>query len=399
MADHVRTLPIVASDALAQDAHATFARYRSSYPFVSLDTGGYVVLRYDDVARLLSDPRLQATGCAMPVQAGITEGVLYDVFDHGMLTANGDQHSTRRGTVSRALARVALEQFRQRVASAAHSLISDCLDTGRLELVSEYAEKLPVLALANLLELPQQDVSQFCHDVYALNGFFRPNPTEECVEDAEAAGRRLRHYLDLHLVNAEVEPEGFLDALVRHAEQESLTRGEILMQIIQLIIGGTESVRTSIVAQTVRLLSEPKVWSAICEDQTLVKRAVSEALRLEPGIAGVVRVSVQDIELDGWTLPAGQLVILSFLSALRDEQVFDQPHLFDLSRSNLQAAALAFGGGAHKCVADAMGRIELEEGLSALAACVPSLQLEHLPTIHGHMFVRDTSECWVSWSP
>lgn len=397
MADNVRTLPIVTSEAVAQDAHAAFARYRSSYPFVALDTGGYVVLRYADVARLLADPRLQATGTAMPVQAGITDGILYDVFDHGMLTANGDQHAARRGAISRPLARVALEQFRQHLANAARNLAFESLDVGRLELVSGYAEKLPVLALANLLELPEQDVSQFFDDVYALNAFFRPHPTEEQVAKAEMAGSRLRDYLDRRLLAAEAESNGFLAAFNQSAEQDNLTRRESLMQIIQLIIGGTESVRTSIVAQTVRLLSEPAAWKAICHDRTLVKNAVSEALRLEPGIAGVVRVSTQDIELDGWTLPAGQLVILSFLSALRDEQMFNQPHLFDLSRPNLQAVSLAFGGGAHKCVADAMGRIELEEGLAALAACLPGLELECLPTIKGHMFVRDTSECWLKW--
>jgi cytochrome P450 len=122
-----------------------------------------------------------------------------------------------------------------------------------------------------------------------------------------------------------------------------------------------------------------------------------EGMRLEPGIAGVVRVSVQDIELDGWILPAGQLVVLSAMSALRDESVFDRPNVFDMSRPNLKLARLAFGGGAHACVAEAMGRAELEEGLSALTQRHPSLQLENLPAFQGHVFVRKTGECWVRW--
>lgn len=398
MSDHVRTLPVVSSAALAADAHATFARYRPSYPFVALDTGGFVVLRYDDVARLLSDPRLQATEIAMPLQAGITEGTLYDIFDRGMLTANGEQHDRRRAAVSRALAHETLSQFRQHLAKAARAVLAQCRDRGRLELVSEYAARLPVVAVANLLELPEQDIPQFFDDVYAMNAFFRPNPSQAAVDRAEVAGLQLRAYLDEHLTAASVgHSGGFLSRYQQNANQDGLTRIETLIQIVQLIIGGTESVRTALVAQTVQMLSQPEAWKAVCADKTLVASAVSESLRLEPGIAGVVRISAQDIELDGRTLPAGQLVILSFLSALRDERAFIQPHVFDLSRPNLQLVRLAFGGGAHKCVADAMGRAELEEGLAALVDCLPDLQLETRPAFQGHMFVRDTSDCWVTW--
>lgn len=397
MADHVRTLPVISSAALAADSHAIFARYRPSYPFVALDTGGYVVLRYDDVARLLSDPGLQATGTAVPVQAGIAEGALYDIFDHGMLTANGEQHGDRRAGVSRALAHETLSQFREHLAKAARAVIARCRNAGRLELVSEYAEKLPVIALASLLQLPEQDLSRFFDDIYKMNAFFRPNPSEGAVAEAEAAGFRLRAYLDQRLTAASIgHSDSFLSRYMRNAEQDGLTRIETLIQLIQLIIGGTESVRTALVAQAVQLLSHPAAWKAVCADKTLVASAVSESLRLEPGIAGVVRVSVQDIELDGWTLPAGQLVILSFLSALRDERTFNQPHVFDLARPNLHLARLAFGGGAHKCVAEAMGRAELEEGLAALVECLPDLQLDSRPAFQGHMFVRDTSECWVT---
>ncbi len=80
MLNNIRNVPVVASSDLNANLHATLARYRPAYPFVALDTGGYVVLRHDDVVRLMSDSRLQATEIAMPAQAGVTEGVLYDIF-------------------------------------------------------------------------------------------------------------------------------------------------------------------------------------------------------------------------------------------------------------------------------------------------------------------------------
>lgn len=398
MLDHIRTIPVVSSSDLDADVHATFARYRSSFPFVALDTGGYIVLRHDDVVRLMADSRLQATEIAMPSQAGITEGVLFDIFAHGMLTANDAVHTRRRSAISRSLTNQVLDQFRQHLRRAALALIDATYEKGRLELDRGYAAKLPILALASLLEIPDADIPAFTQDVYAMNAFFRPDPSEEAVADAEAAGLRVRTYLDGLLTEAETDrPLGFLAQYLRFAEHDELDRSEVLVQIIQLIIGGTESVRTALIAQTVHLLSHPEQWHAVCADPNLVTNAVAEGLRFEPGIAGVVRVSVEDIEIDGWTLPAGQLVLLSSMSALRDERVFDRSSTFDISRSNLKLARLAFGGGAHKCVADAFGRAELEEGLAALVQRLPGLQLENLPAFRGHVFVRTAAECWVSW--
>lgn len=400
MLDTTRTVPVVASSDLETDIHAIFARYRPAYPFIALDTGGYVILRHDDVSRLLLDPRLQATGTAMPAQAGISEGALYDIFEHGMLTANADAHTRRRSGLSRTLAQQVSEEFRQHVRRSADALIDECCDSASLDLASGYAAKLPILALAGLLGVLDPDVPTFMRDIHAMNEFFRPHPTEHAVTEAEQAALRLRNYLDDLLREAETNPsESFLSRYLKLSQDDAVTRLELLVQIVQLIIGGTESVRTGLVAQAVHLLSEPQQWKAVCEDLTLVPNAVAEGLRFEPGIAGVVRVSVEDIEIDGWVLPAGQLVLLSFISALRDERVFDRPDAFDISRSNLKLARLAFGGGAHKCVADALGRAELEEGLSALVERLPSLRLEGRPAFQGHMFVRKTTECRVSWRP
>ncbi|WP_052699745.1 cytochrome P450 [Martelella endophytica] len=391
-------VPVVAACDLEADAHETFAWYRRSFPFIALDTGGYVVLRHGDVARLMHDPRLQATEIAMPAQAGITQGALFDIFAHGMLTANGEAHARRRSAVSRALAGQVSEQFRQHMRRAAQGLIEDCYARGRLELVSGYAEKLPVMALASLLGVGDADLLAFMQYVYAMNAFFRPKPTADQVAAAEAAGSWIRDYLDGLLADAERgRSHGFLARYAEFAGQERLSRLEALVQIVQLIIGGTESVRTALVAQIAHLMTNRDQWRAVCVDPTLVGKAVSEGLRFEPGIAGAIRVSVAEIEIDGLTLPAGQLVLLSSLSALRDETVFDRPNVFDISRPNLELSRLVFGGGAHRCVADVMGRIELEEALLALVERLPWLRIDGLPAFHGHMFVRSVGECWVCW--
>jgi cytochrome P450 family 103 len=399
MQNNDRAVPVITSADIERDAHAALRQYRASHPFAILETGGYVVLRYEDVTRLSRDPRLQATETAIPAQGGLSQGALFDIFQHGMLTANGPAHERRRSVLSRALANQALDHFRSSVRLAAESLIEGWRREGRLELVSGYAAKLPVLALAGMLGVPQPGLPAFMSDIDEMNEFFRPNATQEAVAKAELAAQRFQDYLAALMTRTGGgQASDFLSQYVSLVDAEQqLAAKEAVIQIVQLIIGGTESVRTALVAQTANLLSERVQWNAVCDDPGLVPAAVSEALRFEPGIAGTVRVSTADIEMDGWTLPAGQLVILSAMSALRDERIFACPDTFDIFRKELTASSLAFGGGAHRCVADAFARAELEEGLSVLAARLPDLTLETRPVFSGHLFVRRTTECLVTW--
>ncbi|WP_051539622.1 cytochrome P450 [Sulfitobacter sp. 20_GPM-1509m] len=392
-------VPTIPATALKRNAHAAFQTVRASHPIARLEAGGYIVLRHKDVNRLSKDKRLQATGTAIPQQAGITEGALFDIFQHGMLTANDATHAQRRAPLSRAMTILALDSFRLEVRRAATTLIKEFRSRGRLELGREYADKLPVHTLAWLLGVSDDEFPSFIEKIYEMNAFFRPDVTDEAVKKAEAACHKVRCYLE-HLIDRErlAQGESFLARYLALSDADSrLTRVEIAMQLIQMIIGGTESVRTSILAQTSYLLSNPEQWKAVCNDSNLVPAAVAEGMRIEPGIAGIARLSVEDIDVDGWTLPAGQLVVLSAMSALRDETVFRDGDSFDISRENSALSRLAFGGGAHQCIAEAFGRCQLEEALRALTTQLPELVLETAPQFHGHIFVRSTTDCNVSW--
>ncbi len=81
---------------LEADTHAVFRRYRPMTPLVAHEAGGYMVLRCNDVEQLVRDPRTRSTETEYPEMRGITEGVLFDTFKYGMLSANGALHRQRR---------------------------------------------------------------------------------------------------------------------------------------------------------------------------------------------------------------------------------------------------------------------------------------------------------------
>src|SRR5215471_5891891 len=97
-------LPTLALAQLKADAHGVFRRYRREYPVVRHENGSYFVLRFTDIDRLSKDPRLGPTRTALPEMLGLSDGTIFDVFLHGMLTADGDVHRRRRAPFSRLFA-------------------------------------------------------------------------------------------------------------------------------------------------------------------------------------------------------------------------------------------------------------------------------------------------------
>lgn len=396
----MENLPVLTAKQIDADPHGVFRHWRKTHPFVAHEAGGYIVLRHADVMRLSGDPRLCATETGFPQARGVTEGPLFDMFQHGMLTANDGVHDRRRTPLSRTFAVQMIAELRPHIRRSAEDLINTFYGDGHAEFVSQFAARLPVHTLAGLLGVPREDVPSLTRLVYELGRFFSPDSTQDDIPICEAAAQQLQDYVEKMLNDRRHAPRGdFLSTFLAEADEGAkLSAFETLFQIIQMIIGGTESVRATIVAQTAVLLLHREQWKAVCGNPGLVPAAVSEAMRFEPGIAGMVRLTAEDIDFDGLTLPAGQLVTLSTMSAMRDEKAYERPDEFNIHRGDLPRLHPVFGSGAHRCIAEALARIELEECLAVLTTRIPHLRLEEIPVFKGHIFIRSMSSMCVSWN-
>jgi hypothetical protein len=150
--------------------------------------------------------------------------------------------------------------------------------------------------------------------------------------------------------------------------------------------------------QVALLLRHPEQWEAVGRDPGLIPAAVAESLRYEPSVGSTARVAREDIVLDGRVLPAGSLIILSTMSAMRDEHAYAWPDVFDIRRNDFPRLHPVFGGGAHRCIGEALARVELEEGLSALTRLTPELRLAGvMPVVQGHAGIRRIDALHVAW--
>ena len=385
---------------LEADPHTVFRRHRATTPFVAHEAGGYMVLRSRDVEQLIKDPRLRSTETEYPKLRGIPEGALFDLFGEGMLTANDAVHRRRRSPFSRTFAARLIAELRPRIRKVAEELVDSWNGEDEIDLVDRYAALIPAQAISELLGLPKQDIPHFTKLVYSVSRVLSFTFTPDDLPEMEAAARELQNYVEDLLSSRRGAPgNDFLTAYLADAERKGeLSPLEIIIQIVILIIGGTDTTRVAMAMQVALLLQHRDQWDAVCRDPALIPGAVFEALRYEPSVASVGRYAIEDIEIDGRILPSGQVVTLSTMSALRDEKVYEQPDVFNIHRTDHPRLHLVFGGGPHRCIGEALSRAELEEGLAVLTARIPHLRLaDGPPKLQGHFGIRRIGEMRVTW--
>ncbi|HUC18906.1 MAG TPA: cytochrome P450 [Acetobacteraceae bacterium] len=385
---------------IEKDPHGIFHHYRPLTPFIGHEEGGFIVLRAGDVERFSRDPRLRATETEFPEMRGITGGTLLELFKNGMLTSNGAAHRQRRSPFTRTFAAKLIAELRPKIRSTAQDLITEWYEEGEVDFVDRYTALIPARTISDILGLPKDDIPHFTRIVYRLSRvlsfLFQPDEIPELEEAASA----LAAYSEELLNERRRKPrEDFLSAFVAVADAAGeLTPFEIIAQIVALIIGGTDTTRVAAAMQVALLLQDRTQWDAVCRDPVLVPGAVSEALRYEPSVPGIGRITLEEILLDGRVLPAGAFLTLSLMSAMRDERVYAQPDVFDIRRTDHMRLHPIFGGGPHRCIGEALARAELEEGLAALTARIPQLQLAGDPPIlQGHAGIRRIDQMHVAW--
>jgi cytochrome P450 family 103 len=392
-------LPLLTTEQLDADPHGIFRLYRRTHSLVAHEAGGYLVLRLADVERLSRDPRARASETAFPEMHSVIDGALFDTFRYGMLTANGDTHWRRRSPFSRTFAARMITELRPHIRRSAEELVDGWYADGQVDFLEQFAAQVPARVISDVLGLPRDDIPSFTKLVYQVSRFISFSFTPDEIPDIEAAARQLRDYVERTLAQRRRAPcDDFLSRFLAAAEAAAeMSPIEIIFQIVQLIVGGTDTTRVAIVMQVALLLQHHEQWMAVCRDPGLIPAAVQESMRFEPSVASISRTAAEDIEVGGAIIHAGKFVTLSSMSGMRDERAYDDPDVFNIRRVHQPRVHPIFGGGPHRCIGEALARAELEESLAVLTARIPQLRLDRAPAIKGHSGIRRVDTMRVSW--
>ncbi|KOV64705.1 cytochrome P450 [Streptomyces sp. MMG1121] len=263
------------------------------------------------------------------------------------------------------------------------------------ELVSAFALPVPSTVICGLLGVPYADHEFFEEQSRRL----LRGPTAAVTQDARV---RLEEYLGA-LIDDKAEAaepgDGILDSLVhRQLREGALDRAELVSLAVILLVAGHETTANMISLGTFTLLQHPDRLAELRADPALLPAAVEELMRMLSIAEGLQRVALEDIEIAGHTIRAGEGVLFSTSVINRDPAQFEDPDRLDFHRSARHH--VAFGFGIHQCLGQNLARAELEVALGSLLSRLPGLRLavpaEEIPFKRGDT-IQGMLELPVTW--
>ena len=247
-----------------------------------------------------------------------------------------------------------------------------------MDFLEDIALPIPSKIILLVLGFPPDDfvqLRQWTSDFYTWLAS-SPDSIEVRTQRAMDATQHMRDYISDRLKNP---PEGdsLLHELLADEAAGELTDDEVVANLIGIVNAAHETTTSLMANSMILLLSHPDQLDLLLADPSLVSGAVVEVGRLESPSQIISRVAAHDLELQGVSLRAGQLVAINLAQANRDPSVYPDPDRFDITRSGL--APLTFGHGEHFCIGTALARLETEVLVSMLLPRLPGATIVNSP--------------------
>ena len=382
--------------AIKADPYPVYRELRQRHP-VFWNGTGWFVFRYDDILRLLNDPRISSARTeslisALPAGVQLELAPMRTILSSRMLLIDGATHTRLRTLVTKAFSAKAANLERERIQAVADQLLAELLPRGELELMEELATPLPSRVIADLLGLPPADHEQFARWSRAqVRIYDRPGTPGERVavmREGQAAMLETKAYLEAVIAERRREPRQDLITMLIEAEEagDRLTTDEMVVMIIALLVGGNNSTAHLIGNAVLTLLRHPEALDQLRAEPHLIRSTIEEVLRFECPVQVTSRVAREPVEIGGEIIEAGQNVFLVLASANLDESQFPNPDRFDIRRQPNRH--LDFAHGPHFCLGSAIARAEAQIAVNTVVQRCAGLALasDHVAWLDGFTF-------------
>jgi cytochrome P450 len=364
------SFPLHSPDFYAGDPHPAYRELRATSPVCWNDVSGFwALLRYEDIRFVSSHPATftSTKGINMP-----TGQLPSPVQESNLIFTDPPRHRQLRNLINSGFARrqVALLEpgIREIVRATLAGLAPDCVH----DLIEKVAAPLPIRMIAELVGAPRGDWAQLRAWSEVAIG------TADPVIDFEpmAAAGNLYHYFRQLIAARRTEDRGDLFSVLAGAEVDGLRLNDedLLDFSFLLLAAGNETIRDLIALGTLALIAHPDQCRLLVEDPTLIPGAVEEMLRWTSPVVHMARTATTNVEIRGQRIAEGDVVVMLYGSANRDEDVFgSDAEEFKVTRH--PNPHIAFGCGEHSCVGAQLARVTASVYFDELLRRFPTLEL------------------------
>jgi cytochrome P450 len=359
-----------------------YERLRTSDPMHLTSFGSFVASRHAEASLVLRDKRFGKDFVERTIRRygpQIMEEPVFRSMSHWMLQADPPDHTRLRGLVVKAFTARRVEDMRPRIQEIVDQTLDRIIPTGRMDLIEDFAFRLPVTIICDMLGIPEDHREAFYAGSRDGGRLLDPVPlSPEEIKQGNAGNLMAQMYFQQLFDLRRKQPGDDLTTQLVQAEEDGhkLSNEELTANIILLFGAGHETTVNLIGNGLLALYRNPDQLALLKANPGLITNAIEEFLRYDSSVQLTGRVTLEDIEdLGGKRIPKGETVLCLLGSANHDPAVYpDHPERLDITRPNVRP--LSFGGGIHFCLGAQLARIEAEIAISTLLRRLPDLRLD-----------------------
>ncbi|OZG28880.1 cytochrome [Williamsia sp. 1138] len=308
----------------------------------------YYLTSYDAVRYAQRNPEIFSSAKAFDAISAVVKLI--------PLAVDPPEHKRYRRILDPMLAPKMIDRIEDRLRDQVRELIDAFATTGRCDVVQDIALKFPTQAILTLFGLPLEDLQQFLDWVDALIG----GAVAELAAPSEAqmtAALGLFGYLQTHIERKRANPgDDMLSDILSLSGDDAWEDSEVLGLGFLFVLAGLDTVTATIGFTMMNLAENEQLRRAIIADPDLIAPFIEESVRLELPAPLTPRITTEEVEVDGLTIPADSRVMLVLATANREPENSDHPDTIDIEDP---VSHLSFGGGVHRCLGSHLARREL----------------------------------------
>jgi len=366
------------------------------------DGGGFWnVVKHADVRMVNRDNDLYSSeigGISIfnPGEA-MEKGDFVDQRGLNILYTDPPKHTRHRRLISKGFTPRMIHLLEQFLAHRATLIVDNVIGKGEADFVEDIAAELPLQAIAEIMGVPQEDR----HLLFKWSNELIGTDDPEYVGDPRVAAMELYAYAHELAAARGIDPQDDIITKLINAEIDGdrLTELEIDVFMLLLSVAGNETTRNATAHGMHAFLTNPDQFALLQSDvEAHLDTAVDEIIRWATPVLHFRRTTTAPTEILGQEIEEGSRVVMWYISANRDEEVFNDPFKFDITRTPNDHIAFG-GGGAHYCLGANLAKAELRLIFKEIATRMPDMRMEGEPARLRSNFIGGIKHLPVSWTP
>src|SRR4028119_215373 len=380
-----QTYDLFAPEAVV-NSYPLFKRMRSEDPVHYCESAGYWILtRYRDVEAALRDERLSSDRTALYINnLGSLDFNLIQNFLHltskMMVGTDPPEHTRLPKLANPGFTTRAIESWRSIIENTTDRLLDQVQNHGGMDVISDLAVPLPEIIIPEIMGVPETDranLVEWAMDITKIFGVAGGSTIEieEFARKADKAAVQFSALITQLVEQRRRQPGTDIISLLTVAYQEQgFNLQELPSVCIQILVAGLLTTTAQIANGVNALLCHPDQLQKLKKNPTLINSAVEEMIRFDTSVPFFFRIAKQDLTIGGKEIGAGSVIALGLAAANHDPEKFEEPEVFDITRTPNEH--LGFSSGIHFCLGAALARMELTICLTTLFRRLPNLSFD-----------------------